>query len=423
MAEKKDQPPEDPNVARAVKVLRGVLLPRLGVDVYIDVVRHFVTWSSLRRKFTQHMIAWQYLTTLIIAIDAGGNLVGWSIEKRREKGGVAELPPGPAEIIARTDPLVLKSYAFLSVEKVDLEKDNSLAKCLFGPAEGPARLEVSINPATQKLIGVLPVEKPPVKPLPMDDPGAAQAEKLAWKRIESSLTAAAGPKVSGAAKDALKLTLVGGTIDATPYRRFTFKAWTRFSECDVFLDMDSDQTLGWFIEAFQIEAPEIKITAKEAPALAKPELLAKKDVVGPDVSYTKMEKDNAAVVHWQHKIGDIAVAGDFTTVMLNATTGKIFAVSRKWRDVAPEVFTAPPMTGEQALAITDRERNQLSIPVGLKGKAIAQAVVEIADDENNPSPVRNVLVWRVGYSAPNNPNYREYYVDCKTGKIVGTTGY
>jgi hypothetical protein len=423
MAEAAAQNPPDRNVARAEQLCRQVLASRLKGEISIDVVNHFVDWIDLRQKFTQHMVAWTFLTRMTIALDPADALSGWLVEKRKEKGGPTPVPVAAAEQLARTLAQIPPGFKFESAQKVDVDPQNCFTRCQFVSEKPAARLEISINPATQELIGTLPVLRPALKALASHDQAISIAEELAWSRIERNVMQRAGHAAAADLREALKLTVAEAMSDPLSNKHVTFKVWTRFSDCDVFLDEGSDQVLGWNIEAFQADAPEQKIDAKQAVALAQAELQAKTEVAGPDVSYTSLQGNHAAVVHWQHQIGDVPVSGDFTTVMLNATTGVIFAVSRKWRPVPASVVAVKSIDSAAALSAAEAQRQKLGIPADAKAKVLGKAVVELAAEPDKPSPVRNLLVWRIGYKAPRTSGYTEVYVDCETAQVVHVTGW
>ena len=127
-------------------------------DYRIDVLAHHEQWSDLRLQHLQHMLAWQRLTVMTIALDAAAVPVGWEIRKRGEGGGLQPLPDKAAEIIARTDPLVPPHAVCQQVATEAIDDKTCCAHCQFTLPDRPWLLNVRVNPATHKLIGVVPAE-------------------------------------------------------------------------------------------------------------------------------------------------------------------------------------------------------------------------------------------------------------------------
>ena len=57
-------------------------------------------------------------------------------------------------------------------------------------------------------------------------------------------------------------------------------------------------------------------------------------------------------------------------------------------------------------------------PAAPSGYVIGKSMIQVADNPDQPSPVRDVLVWRIGYSDTNSPGLTEIAIDYKAGEIV-----
>jgi len=108
-------------------------------------------------------------------------------------------------------------------------------------------------------------------------------------------------------------------------------------------------------------------------------------------------------------------------VFVNATTGKIYSVARKWRKVSPGLRQAVTVGREQATVNANRA-------LGLddassSGNVIGLSLIQLCADTEAACPVRDVLVWRVGYSENAGMGFTEVSIDCQTGEVVRITGW
>ena len=91
---------EQKRIARAKDICKAVIAKAVPGEILVEEVDHYTDWSDLRRRFNQHMIAWQYLTDMTIVTDATERLVGWRIEKRTNPASALEMPPAEADALA-----------------------------------------------------------------------------------------------------------------------------------------------------------------------------------------------------------------------------------------------------------------------------------------------------------------------------------
>ena len=393
----------------------------LGQDVLAEVLDQQWPWTELRVLFTQHMRVWQDLTRATLTLDPAGQRLGWLVEKRKDACGPQILTDAEVEKCARTLPQIRPEQKLAGIVRTALDDKRSLAVARFVGRDPAASVEVSVNHTTGEVIGLLPTPVGQPTPLPTDDAEAKAAEQLAWKEVEDDLRKRVGPDVAQQARDVLKLTPVAAVHDETGRRVYAYRLWRFFTTCDVSIEETTNEIVAWYIEAFQAEAPERRITETEAAALARSELKAPGGFHGPSASFGKTGEDEKITVHWWHEEHGINVEGDQTTVLLNATTGRIFSVSRKWRWIPPDLLKPPAITSEQALRAADQAIKR--DPAQPRGKVIGQNLIQVASDPDHPSPVRDVLVWRVGYAEAGGIGFTEVSINCQTGEAVRITGW
>jgi hypothetical protein len=302
-----------------------------------------------------------------------------------------------------------------------LDDQRSMAVAFFA---GPAKTdtcEVSINHSTGEVIGFMPTPSGKVAPVPTDDAEAEKARELAWGQIEADLKVRLGLEVAAQARDVFKLAPQSALRDEEQRVFWIFRLWRYYSTCDVSIDQTTKEIVGWYVEAFQSDAPDRVITEAEALQAARPELKATQGAQGPSVSFEKVGEVEKASVHWWHAEENVNVEGDQTTVLINATTGKLYSVWRKWRKISPELLKQPTISKAQAIQAADRTLNRG--PSNQPGQVLGKSVIQVAADPGQPGPVRDALVWRVGYSEKGGVGFTEVAVDCKNGEPVRITGW
>ena len=393
----------------------------LKCDVLGEVVDHQSLWTQFRQVFKQHMRIWQQFTPVTLSVAADGAVVGWLVESRKEKCGAPVLADAAVEERARSLKPIRRDLRLVGVRRVPLDPQRSLAVAAFA---GPARTdacEVYVNHSTGEVIGYLPVVSGQVLPLPIKGPEAENALELAWQQVESDLKTRVGQDAATHAREVLKLVPQKASRDENQCSFWSFQLWRFFTTCDVEIDQTTKEIIGWYVEALQNDAPDRVISQAAAIQSARPELTATQGVSGPQVTFAKAGDAEQASVYWWHAEDGVNVEGDQTTVLLNATSGKPYSVSRKWRKIAPELLQQSTISLEQAIKAADRAISHN--PKNPPGQGLGKAVIQIAADPESPSPVRDVLVWRVGYQENGGMGFTEVAVDCKTSEAVRITGW
>jgi hypothetical protein len=193
------------------------------------------------------------------------------------------------------------------------------------------------------------------------------------------------------------------------------------STADITIEDITGEIVGWYIEYFQADATECKITDELALELASPELINSNGVQGPDFFFENELGDETVSVYWWHEEGGVSIEGDQTMVSLNGKDGTIYSVARKWRTVPKNILTAAGISEEEALVKAGQAINR--DPVSPPGNVIGKSIIQVAEDEENPSPVRDVLVWKVGFEEPSVAGFTEVSVDYQSGDVVRITGW
>jgi len=124
------------------------------------------------------------------------------------------------------------------------------------------------------------------------------------------------------------------------------------------------------------------ITEAEAVRSAQSHLRNGQGAVGPTISFSEIGGEQKATVHWWHAEGGYNVEGDQATVLLNADSGKVFAVARKWRRVDPALLRQPASDERQALRAAD-----LAVGSDVPGQIIGRSIVQVGGD----APTRSAM--------------------------------
>jgi len=406
---------------KACRFAETLIKNDIGRDTLAEVVEHQWLWTEFRVVFKQFMNVWQDLTVSTLALDTIGETVGWHVEKHKDASGPPILSDMDIEKIARELRQIRPDMRCLAIERPTIDDKRSFAIARFAGQTPDASLDVAINHTTGEVIGVLPTTKGKTSPIPTDDAGAKKAQELAWKHLEDDLKNRVGPDVLEQARSLIKLTPLTATRDELGRRLYRYRVWTMFSTCDVSIEDESGEIVAWYVEAFQAEAPELRLTETAAKEFAKSELRTTEGVQGPTSTFGRMADQAKATVHWWHAEEGVGIEGDHTTVLLNGWNGKVFSVARKWRSISKDLLKAPGISAEEALYAANRaiSRGSSAPP----GSIIGKSVIQVAADPDQPSPVRDVLVWKIGYRDSKSPGFTEVAIDHRTGEPVRVTGW
>jgi len=390
-------------------------------DAFAEVVGNQSHWTEFRMVFEQHMRIWQDYTMVTLVVAPDGSTAGWLVESRKESCGRPNLPDADVETRARTVQQIGHDWHLQGVKRVKIDDHRSLAVASFVEPDKSGAYEVYVNHTTGEIIGFLPVPNGPMSPVQQAGAESKAAEQLAWKQIEAGLIIKSGPEAAKKARQAFKLSPVSTLRDASGYAFRVYRLWRYYSTCDVSIEQATKAIVGWYIEALQAGAPERRITEASAVQVARNELQATEGVQGPQVTFDQVGNDEKATVHWWHAEEKINVEGDQTTIFVNAATGKIFSVGRKWRKISRDLFNPPTISREQALRVADKATNH--DPVKSGGNVLGQNIIQVSSNPEGQGLVRDVMVWRVGYSANGGLGFTEVSVDCQSGEVVRITGW
>lgn len=390
-------------------------------DTLAEVIEHHWLWTELRLVLKQSMNVWQELTVATLAVDSSSRPVGWYVEKRKEKSGPQVLADADIEKIARRLHQIRPDMRLVGVDRQAIEGGGSFAVARFAGTTPAESFDVTIDHTTGDLIGVLPGHMDNTRPIPTDDPQARSAGQIAWKQIEEDLRERVGPDVAEQARGLVTITPLTAMRDELGRRLYRYRIWTFFSTCDVSMEEESGEVVAWHVEAFQADAEECRLTEATARELAQPELQGTSGTQGPSVTFGRTADRAKATVHWWHVEDGVNIEGDQTTVLLNAYNGKIFSVARKWRTIRPELLAAPGISEAEAVRAADQAVGR--DPQAPAGHVIGKSVIQVAEDADRPSAVRDVLVWRIGYRDPGGAGFTEVGIDYRTGTTVRMTGW
>ena len=390
-------------------------------NVLADMVENQPRWAEFRMVRAHHLQVWQDYTIVTLGVAPEGLPMGWMVESRKQTCGQPILSDVDVENRARTVPQILPVFRLQGVRREAIDDHRSMAVAAFIGPGNSAGCEVYINHTTGEIVGFLPVPTGVMKPVPLDDPGAKVAETLAWQQIEKAMTARSGSEAAKMARQAFKLTALNTLRDpeGTEFRKY--RLWRYYSICDVGIDETTKEIVSWYMEALQADAPHRRITEDAAVQVARTELKATDGVQGPKIYYQKTGDNENVTVYWWHAEEGVNVEGDQTTVLVNAATGKVFSVARKWRKISRELFKPLLVTEAEALKAADKATHRNA--AGPDGKVSGKNIIQISSQPNGPGGVRDVLVWRVGYQETSRTGFTEVSVDCKTGEVVRITGW
>jgi len=406
---------------QATKFAEMLAKQELKCEVLGEVLGQNSGWTELRSVFKQHLRIWQQFTTANLAIAPDGSLAGWSVESRKARCGIQAFSDADVETRARMLKTIHRRLRLTGIRRVPLDEQRGLAVATFVGANRTEVFEVSVNPTDGEVIGFMPVPAGKLSPLAIQDPEAGKAQELAWQQVDADLRVRLGAEASAEARSVLKLVPQSAMQDEAGRSFWVFRLWRFFSTCDVSIDEATREVVGWYLEALANEAPDRVIKEAGAVQAARPELKAAQGAQGPRVTFDRKGEAEYASVYWWHAEENISIEGDQTAVLVNATTGKPYSVWQKWRKISPELLKQPAIAPEQALRAADRAIEWK--PADPPGEVFGKFVIQVAADPNQPSPVHDALVWRIGYSQNEGMSRADVAVDCKTGECVRITGW
>lgn len=403
-----------------VSVLKSAVSKAGKTAVEFELKNAFTAWTDLRERYSQHMIAWELISRMDIALDQNDNLIGWYIHSREENSGTEILTKEFMAALAQDTGYIDGQWNAEQPVSIDKGDGFQFSKCHFTLSNRV--YEVSVNSESLQVIGVMPAIRSHLVPLPVNDKGADAAHARLWQHLHQQLEKQ-DQEAAEKMAEVFRLSLKKAFLAENNIRYYSFFAQQFYSECDVFLQKSDGAFMGWYVEAQQAQGSEVKLTPEQAVDIAKSVLMPDENIQGPTVKFKQIGDNHLVAVNWWHQIGAVNVEGDHTTVLINATTGVIFSVDRKWRFITPQLLHAHGITAEAALRIAENNRDTSGIPTAAEAKVIEQTIIEVAQDPEKPSPVQDCLVWRVGFSAAGTPGFTEVSVEHTSGNIVRVTGW
>ena len=404
-----------------------LLAEDLGVPVRAELVQQSTAWTESRLVVQHHLSLSSHVSEMTVVLDEDDHflLVGWQIDKRKASSGSKQLSDDALAQLAVGALACVTLADVIGIETEAVDADHSLsAVTLSGP--GPQRqTKVRVNHTTGELIGCLPmpVGKPrPFVPSESSDPELAEHAlevglSRVWDLLTSALAERLDPGQVDQAASVFSFTPVSAERDMAGRLTLVYRLWRRFTTSDVAVDSREDAVVSWYLESRQSEAQQPKLSLPAAIEAATPHLLASVGVHGPTAVFDNVGGEHQVVVHWWHAEADCNIEGDQTTVLVNADSGQVFSVSRKWRDIAPALLAPPRITGEQAVAAADKAQGASC------GRLAGRSVIELGGDASEPEGVHDVAVWSVIYTGMWGLALTEWSIDCHTGQPVRSTGW
>jgi hypothetical protein len=130
-----------------------------------------------------------------------------------------------------------------------------------------------------------------------------------------------------------------GLFDEKPAKvRSKLKLWRLRARVDVELNAQDGDVMAWRDAALAQERGEKKISSHDASAAAKAAVELPAGCGDPIATLRASGDIPSYDVAWVHLVGpdgDVVVQGDKILVRVNATTGKVHSVFKKWRSVPP----------------------------------------------------------------------------------------
>ncbi len=402
----------------------------LGESVVAELLHQQLGWSQFRLECKHHLRLLQRVTTVAIVLDADdpSRVLGWLVDKRKNDSADRRLSDEQLIARARALPQIGPDLPVMSLRAQPLDATRSCSVLRFGQADDVlSQRDVWLNHTKGDVICVLPI--PQGTPVPLDiGPGAGAAETAlresalaqAWQLMESAVAPHADAEAMALLREIFQFRPGDAVRDGAGRAVLQFPLWRQYSTVDVSLAPHDGHLQSWYCEALQADAPQQRISAAQATQLAQPHLQAGAGLAGPQVSFGDIGGEQKATVHWWHMESGFNIEGDQATVLLNASTGAVFSMARKWRPIDPALLAPPRISEAQALAAAAAAHGE---PTDGPGRIIGKSVIELADEERDPYTVRDVPVWRVGYREAGGMGFTELAVDCRSGEVVRVTGW
>jgi hypothetical protein len=412
------------NESRARAESAKIASDALRVPTLVDPVSSFFSQLTLRERFTFHGKVWSQFTQATLATDAAGATVGWGVDSRKDRLSALEMDQPAAEAIARAHPRISPRAPLTSFALADAAPGKRMAVLKFGAVGKAPAYEVIVSPTMKEIVSIMPAVAGELRPAPIDDDAARRAEALARAQVRDDLRTRVGPDTANNSDQIVRLKLERASADAAGGRRYEFSMWLFFSTCDVFIDQGQKETAGWHMPALANDSPESRITADDAVEFARPHLLAKEGVAGPRVEFSGEDEGKVvARVLWWHVERGLVVEDDHTTVSVNAWSGKVFAVARRWRAIAPALLDQTGISAQRALEIAEAERTASGVPAGARPDTPHKCIIETALSPIAGAHPVDAVVWLVGFHGPNSPAYTELAIEHVAGKVVRVSGW
>lgn len=117
-------------------------------------------------------------------------------------------------------------------------------------------------------------------------------------------------------------------------RRWIVDRLQNHGECSVRQNAVTGEAISWYIEGLAEDGDESH-PAGDMLALATATLQPPEDAVPAGAGYETQGDRTLFRARWRHEIGGIPVEGDYMEALVNGRHGKVFAVSRRWRQPRP----------------------------------------------------------------------------------------
>lgn len=389
-------------------------------NVDFELKSHRSTRVDLRNRHNLHIVAWDFISDIDIALDENDNMIGWSIHRRKFESGTIELNHQIINELVKDVPFIGENPQVVSLKNIPNTNGTQYCKALIQSSADDYLL--SVNSADLSIISVMPMKSGEIKSIPLNDEVSNVAHNRLWELIQE-LVEQTDPAAAQEMKSAFRLSLKRGGVDDKNTRFYSFQAQQYYSECDVDIDEDNDKLLSWYIEALKSEGDEKNITQDQALTVVEPLLIESDELTGPDITADQLGEDYIIRLFWWRQIDNIIVEGDKFSVAVNAKTGTIFSLDQQWRYISPELLSVEGITGEQALNIAEKQRSNLNIPVTITAKLMEKKIIEVENEIEDKYTVQNYVVWCVGFSDRMASSFTQLAVDHITGNVVRVTGW
>jgi hypothetical protein len=397
----------------------GVVSEAIQAECWAEILEQHSSWSEFRSLHKYHIMVWQLLTSATIALTSSGNVLGWVVDKRKLDSANKALDDQQIESNARSYADCFRGDRLVNIERHITAGDNSysVAKFLTG--------SVAINHTDGSLIGYAPSVSGKKLELSNSSPVINKALDSAWLLLEKDLSRTFEKSELEEVRNTLHFSVESAYRDEAGVTFCSLRIWSYYSTFDLSMDAATEEVTGWYCEGLSdtesTDEPEIV----EAHALdaANGYLTDFQGVQGPDVSKAATGDDGYLNVYWWHAENGINVEGDYVTVMVNNTTGLVFSVANKWRDVDIGRLLATSRVSESDVqSISDRSMGS-TLGGYRAAKIVGKNIIQVSPEPLEPGPVTDRLVWRVNYKSKDGLKSVEISVDCETGEIARVTGW